>query len=83
MKIIIYLISSILTVITLFYFLGSAENGYIYLLASKIIGHLPESGYGAFQYPLGAIILIFSGFLIGSGIGFLINKYFVEYAPKV
>ena len=78
MKALIYLVSIISTIVILFYFLASGENGLMYRLASKIIGHPPESGDGAFQYPLAWIILIGSGFIIGSGVGLLINKYFVK-----
>lgn len=78
MKILIYLAAMSLTIIILFYFFGLKEDSFVFKISSKIIGHQPQSGDGAFHYPLAWIILILAGSLIGWIIAHVIQKYLLK-----
>jgi hypothetical protein len=66
-----------LSTIVLFFFLfASNDTALAYRLASKIIGQPPEPGDGAFQFPLGWILLIIAGSIVGWVIGYFVQKYF-------
>jgi hypothetical protein len=78
MKALIYLGSIFSIIFLLFYFFASGDNAPVYQLASKIIGRPPSDGDGAFQFPLGWIILLILGSGLGLVVGYLIEKYLIK-----
>ncbi len=52
----------------------SNETSIFYRMASKFIGHEPEAGDGAFQFPLGWLIMLFTSIVLGSIVAYLLTK---------
>lgn len=78
MKAIIFVSSIVSTIVLFFYLFASNDNGLAYKIASRIIGKAPQDGDGAFQFPLGWLILVILGSAIGWLIGYLVVKCFVK-----
>lgn len=75
MKFLIYAVSIFATTVILFVLFASKEDALLYRLGSMIIGHAPESGDGAFQYPLGWLIGIGLGVVGGGVLGYVLIEY--------
>lgn len=60
-------------VITFILFAG--EGSPFYRLASTLLGFEPTDGDGAFQYPIGWVLMLITGVALGALIAFLFSKF--------
>lgn len=50
------------------------ERPFFYRMASKLIGHEPESGDGAFQFPIGWLLMLGTSIILGALTAFILTK---------
>lgn len=50
------------------------EHSLFYRLASKLLGQDPEPGDGAFQFPIGWLLMLGTSIILGALVAFILTK---------